>query len=518
VIVALTAPAAARASSSMFIGAVENAPLVTDPLEAKAKVDLAKLAGFGTLRISIFWARGRASTIPAPDLLRLQNAAAAAQLDGMRLVVSVSNFDSRDTPLSAQDRTEFGVFCVAIARAAPNVTDFIVGNEPNLNMFWMPQFSKPVYGYKTKKVEVRVRVKGKLTWKTVKKRVRYVKKAPRDLAAPAYERLLASTYDFLKSENPNINVIGVALSPRGSDNGFGKRPTHSPQTFIRDLGSAYRASRRAAPIMDAFAMHPYPERSSVPPSVAHPKSRTIGLADYTKLVETLKSAFGGTAQPGATLPIVYDEFGVQSAIPSAKKTIYTNLGTKVARDAVSETTQADYYRQALTMAYCQPNVVGMLLFHVSDESNANAWQSGLFYADDTPKASMKSVRATVESAENGTLSRCAGATSPTFLQTVTLPDKGTVAADNTSWSGDLTCTKWCTYLARIEEFPSGQPVVTLQADGSPHTIVPVVFPSNPLPPGTYRMVLRIWAYGRIGTAVVRYGTPFTVAPPPPATG
>src|SRR4029079_19277482 len=149
--------------------------------------------------------------------------------------------------------------------------------EPNLNMFWMPQFSKPLYGFKTKKV----RVKGKL----VTKRVRYVKKPAVDLAAPADQRLLQNQYDYLKTENPSINVIGVALSPRGGDNAVGLRPTHSPVTFIRDLGKTYRASGRSTSIRDAFAMHPYPEKSAMPPSIAHPKSTTIGFADYPKLVK-----------------------------------------------------------------------------------------------------------------------------------------------------------------------------------------------------------------------------------------
>src|SRR5262245_21084551 len=509
---ALLAPAAAKASSSMFIGAVENAPLVDDPAVAKAKVDLARLAGFDTLRVSMFWRRGNGSVIPAPDLVRLQNAAQAAQLDGMRLIVSVSNYNSADTPLSYLAQLDFAVYCVAVARAAPNVSDFIIGNEPNLNMFWMPQFSKPVYAYKT----VKVRVKGKL----VKKRVKYVKKQPTDLAAPAYEKLLALTYDFLKTENPDINVIGAALSPRGGDNGLGVRPTHSPTTFIQDMGKAYRASGRTLPIMDAFAMHPYPERSALPPSIAHPKSTTIGFADYPKLVKTLGQAFAGTAQPGTTLPIVYDEFGVQTKIPRSKTRSYTNLGTKVAQDAVSETTQADYYRQALMLSYCQPNVVGLLIFHVSDEANGNAWQSGLFYADDTPKSSVKAMRLAAEAAADGSLSGCSGATTPTFLRTVSMPKTEAFAEDNTTWGGNLTCVKWCTFVARIEEFPSGKTVYEVKADGSPSTPVPVVFPPEKLPLGKYRIVVRVWAYGKMGTAVARYGEPFTVEKklPAPAGG
>jgi hypothetical protein len=373
-------------------------------------------------------------------------------------------------------------------------------------MFWMPQFSKPVYAYKT----VKVKVKGRL----VSKRVQYVKKQPTDLAAPAYEKLLALTYDYLKAEDPDLNVIGAALSPRGGDNGLAKRQTHSPTTFIQDMGNAYRASGRTLPIMDAFSIHPYAARSSVPPNIAHPGSTTIGFADYPQLVKDLGRAFDGTAQPGSTLPIVYDEFGVQTKIPAAKAGDYTNLGTTVAQDAVSESTQADYYRQAITMAYCQPNVVGMMIFHVSDEANGNAWQSGLFYADDTPKSSLASMQATTLAAEKGTLSGCASAQAPNFLRTVTLPQTKTVAPDNTTWDAGLTCTKWCTFEARIEKFPTGETVAQVQADASPETAVPVGFPAQKLPPGTYQIVLRVWAFGRIGTAIVRYGTPFTVDQPP----
>jgi hypothetical protein len=505
---ALALPATANARGTMFVGAVENAPLVATATEAKAKVDLAKLAGFDTLRVAVFWARGRGSVIPEPDLLRLENAAVAAQLSGMRLIVSVSNFNSRDTPVTEAHRVGFAVYCVALARAMPNVTDFIIGNEPNLNMFWMPQFSKGVYGYRT----VKVRKKGKL----VKKRVRYVKKQPQDLAAPAYEKLLATTYDFLKAENPNINVVGGAVSPRGSDNGFGARPTHSPQTFIADLGKAYRASGRSEPLMDAFAMHPYAERSSQSPLLAHPKSKSIGLGVYPKLVKTLTAAFKGTAQDGATLPIVYDEFGVQSTIPVRKTGVYSNLGTPVARDAVSEATQALYYRAALTVAFCQPNVVGMLMFHVSDEANGNAWQSGLFYADDTPKSSLAPVRTTVLAARDGSLSGCSGARAGAFLESVNLPQKGVFTTEHTAWNGDVTCSAWCTFEARLEQFPSGAPVAKLKADGAPGVVAPFAFPEQKLAAGRYRLVVHVWAYGKRGTGLVRWGDPFTVEPPPPA--
>src|SRR5205823_9748802 len=120
-----------------------------------------------------------------------------------------------------------------------------------------------------------------------------------DAAAVAYEQLLARTYDAVKAVNPATNVIGVAVSPRGSDLPNGARLTHSPTTFISDIGQAYRASGRSLPLMDAFDIHPYEDNSSVPPNATHPNTTTIALADYDKLVALLGQAFDGTAQRGS---------------------------------------------------------------------------------------------------------------------------------------------------------------------------------------------------------------------------
>jgi hypothetical protein len=115
-------------------------------------------------------------------------------------------------------------------------------------------------------------------------------------------------------------------------------------------------------------------------------------------------AFDGTAQRGSTLPILYDEFGVQTRAEPVKRSIYTNAARPSAGDAVDEQTQGRYYRQALQLVACQPTVVGLLFFHVSDEADLDRWQSGVYYADDTPKTSLPTVR---EAARGGTLvNRC----------------------------------------------------------------------------------------------------------------
>ena len=95
--------------------------------------------------------------------------------------------------------------------------------------------------------------------------------------------------------------------------------------------------------------------------------------------------------------------GVQTKIPARKLTNYFNVGIPTTRDAVPEALQGAYYKRAVQLAYCQPTVAGLLFFHVSDEPDLERWQSGLFYADDTPKKDLNLVRAVAQAAQAGTL-------------------------------------------------------------------------------------------------------------------
>ena len=60
--------------------------------------------------------------------------------------------------------------------------------------------------------------------------------------------------------------------------------------------------------------------------------------------------------------------------------------------AVDPQTQARYYRKAVELAACQPNVRMLLFFHVLDEQQLSGLQSGLYYVDGTPKPSAQAVR------------------------------------------------------------------------------------------------------------------------------
>jgi hypothetical protein len=441
VLALLAAPATALAGGpSMLLGATEDAVRSSNPTVAQQQMDLLAAAGFDSVRVTQTWTPGQ-SKLSTADAIVLGNVFAAAKKDGITVLVTVMNFGSRTTPLTDADQSDFAAYAASVVKTV-GAQYVIVGNEPNLNRYWLPQFGPD----------------------------------GADVAASAYETLLARTYDAVKAVDPNALVIGGALSPRGGDVPGTGRDTHSPTQFITDLGAAYRASERAQPIMDGLALHPYEDHSSVAPiDGTHPGTTTIAVADYGKLVALLGEAFDGTAQTGSTLPIYFDEFGVESQIPAAKQSLYT--GSEVAvTEPVDEATQAAYYKQAIQLAFCQPTVRGFFLFHAVDETSMPAWQSGVYYADDTPKASLAGVRLALEQARRGVVAKCpalALTPKPKVVQT------GKVLT--------LTCDIDCSFVAQLYRLPGHLLVSTRgHAVGGRPTQLTIRAPSKR---GTYRLRL-----------------------------
>ena len=356
----------------MSFGAAEDVVRSPDLVSAKAKMTLFRLAGFSAIRVTSQWLPGQV-TPPEGELEILRNVTAAAQLAGVKVYLSVYPPGSRSAPLTPEAREEFAAYLTVLALQLPAVDDVIIGNEPNLNRFWLPQFNPD----------------------------------GSDAAAQAYLALLARGYDALKAVDPTVRVWGGALAPRGVDRPGTGRDTHSPVAFLRDMGTTYRASGRQLPVMDGLAFHPYADSSGQSPDTPHPRSTTIGLADYDRLIQTLGAAFDGTAQAGSSLPVLYDEFGVESRIPAGKEKAYTGAEAATTKP-VDEITQGQYYGRALQLAFCQPNVTGILLFHSQDEPALASWQSGVYYADGTPKSSVYAVRDALERARGGSIAHCDG--------------------------------------------------------------------------------------------------------------
>ncbi|HEX5247665.1 MAG TPA: Ig-like domain-containing protein [Gaiellaceae bacterium] len=443
-LVALAAAPAALAGPSLFVGAAEDGAVWGDPTTQMA---LAQQAGFDSIRMTAQWVSGNTRLDPI-IAAKLRNASAAAEARGLRPVVSIYNTDSVQAPGDPILRSEFAAFAQDVVLTLPDVKTFIVGSEPNSSYYWQPQFD----------------TRGA------------------DIAASAYEALLADTYDAIKSVRPDATVIGGALDSHGTDNPK-SRPSHSPLVFLRDMGRAYRASKRTRPIMDVFDQHIYGDNSSMPPSMSHPNSSTITEGDYSKLVAALGQAFDGTAQPGSSLPIVYGEYGVESAIPPNEAGSYSGHENATAKP-VDEATQASYYIQAMKLAMCQPNVVGIMLFHVEDEAGLPGWQSGLFYADGTPKSSLDAVRTAAAAARAGTLTTCPDSTAP--VVSVGSAANGTLVAQASDDVG----------IAKVELYANGVFAGTDYA-------APYTFSLAALPKGTVNLVLKAYdAAGNVGQATV----------------
>ena len=453
--VALARPGGAEAAPGLVVGAVEDDVRASSLVEAETKMARVRVSGFRAVRVTSYWRPGLAAP-PDEEVAVLRNVTQAGARHGVRVYVTVMSPGSATTPLTDVARADFASYTAAIARAVPGVRHVIVGNEPNLNRFWLPQFD-----------------------------------AEGASAAPAaYLRLLAQTYDALKAVSPSVRVYGGAVSPRGTDRPFGTRPTHSPTTFIRGLGTAYRASGRTQPVMDVFVIHPYMDNSSEPPTLAHPhpSNPTITIADYDKLVALLGEAFDGTAQAGSRLPILYGEFGVESQIPDAKRSLYTGREPQTTRP-VDEATQAAYYEQALSLSFCQPNVVGLFILHAQDERDLDRWQSGVRYADGTPKSSLGAVTRSLNRAVGGSIARCAGlelTVRPTFLRFGTR-----LAARRGVFAASFRCSFDCVYRVRLENATTGSTRLSRRGRAEAGELVSVNLGTRQLRPGTYRYTIAL---------------------------
>jgi hypothetical protein len=453
VLLALTVPGRAQAGPGLVVGVVEDDVRAATQVEAETRIAALRLAGFRAVRVTSYWTPGHSA--PTESELRvLRNVGDAGLRNAVRVYVTVTSPGSGTTPRTAEAREQFASYAAAIVRGAPSLEHLIIGNEPNLNRFWLPQFSEDGAS-----------------------------------AAPAaYLELLARTYDAVKDVSPQVTVYGGAVSPRGTDRPNGLRPTHSPTTFIQELGIAYRASGRDRPIMDAFAIHPYADNSSQAPSTAHPNSTSIGVADYGKLVALLGEAFDGTAQPGSKLPIFYGEFGVESQIPTVKESLYTGTEPSTTKP-VDEATQAAYYAEALALSFCQPTVVGVLLFLARDERARAAWQSGIDYVDGSPKSSKPRVTTALDRTTGGSIRRCPGVQLP--VRATSLRFGTRTAAKRGFFRTSFRCDLDCRYWVRLENAVTHSTKLAARGSAKVGELVQADLGSRRLAPGRYRYTLRL---------------------------
>jgi hypothetical protein len=385
------AAGAARAGPNLFVG-VDEDTLKTNPQQAVAA---ARDLGVSAFRITLRWGRGQ-TTLTRKDREQLQTAVYGRA--EMRVLLSVYGSLAPVTPVA---RDEYCTYVRNVLNEFPQINDVIIWNEPNLP-YWVPQFN-----------------------------------ADGTSAAPAaYEALLARCYDVLHAARPAVNVIGPATSLWGNDNPHAiSNVSHSPVNFVRELGVAYRASGRDRPIFDTFGHHPYPGDASERPWKVH-QGTQVSQGDLNKLVEVLRDEFVGTAQPfpGNGLSIWYLEDGYQTTIDEAKQPLYWGYenwphaipdyvgGEPESPQPSADSPAPDQWTQtidAIRLAYCQPYVGAYFNFLLWDERSLYGWQSGVFWADGTPKDSYPAFRQVIHEVDEGQVD-CAqlkgGPVSPTSAQ------------------------------------------------------------------------------------------------------
>jgi hypothetical protein len=364
--VTLRAVPADAAEPAFFVGADEDALVWGN---SQLNTSIARTVGLKGARITLQWHAGQ-STVPAnyQDMLdRL-----VLDASGLRIVVSVYGA-AADTPRTDEARGQYCSFVADLLKTNPQIQDIVIWNDPNDNRFWSPQFAPG----------------GEST-------------APGD-----YEALLAACWDAAHAVRTGANVISLAVSKAPLAPGSFTLGYHAAGTWIAKLASAYKASGRTKPIFDTFGYVPHPVGSNERPWTKHTAGSTISIGDYEPLMRALTDGFHGTAQsvPGeGSTTIWYLAQGYETAPDPAKASLYTGDEADPApvpawspqepSDAGigPGLDQAMQLADAIRVAYCQPAVGAYFNFHLIDERDLAGWQSGVFWADGTPKPAYQALR------------------------------------------------------------------------------------------------------------------------------
>lgn len=480
----------ARAAPGLLVGVADDS-LKSEPEPAASAI---RSLGATAVRLTVAWHPGE-TAVGAEEAGGIDRA--FENESGLRIVLDVYG-PADGAPQTDAARDAYCAYVASLLARYSGVTDVVVWNEPNKATFWRPQFNPDGTS-----------------------------------AAPAaYGALLARCYDVLHAFRPNVNVIHGGLSSTGND-----RPdavsnvSHSPGSFIRREGDAYRASGRRLPLFDTFGHHPYGETAAERPWTPHPGS-TLALGDWDKLLQALWDAFAGTGQPlpGEGTPIWYLELGYQTQVPADKGGLYTgaeNVETLPALAGGGDSgqgpgpDQATQLGDALRLAYCQPYVGAFFNFLLWDERDLSDWQSGPFWVNRTAKPSLPAVQQAIAEVERGAVDCSAlkgGPVQPFVpkqgvdVERVTWPRAGSFHWRNDVWRFRIQTGEDASYEALVYRLggEARSPVLARSGELRKLYYVFVRFPTRRLPAGRYTMqIVLTSAESAARTATLR-SPPFTV--------
>ncbi len=358
---------AGGAAAGPKIGFAEDATKYS-PDGGAALFDEMNHLGTTTNRMAVFFDSSAPTTIQDEAFLRRSVPVAIAH--GIQVVFDV--YPRKPGMVTSAGAQAFCDYTVQVARAFPQVTKIIVGNEPNQPRFWQPIFDG----------------------------------AGKPASPAAMEDVLARCYDGLKAFNPAIDVIGAGLSPRGNDQpNATSNASLSPVRFVAALGKAYRASGRTKPLFDEWAWHCYPNVNTDPVSKGYPWPQT-GCVNADRVKQSIWDAFNGTAQPvfaesgpfndtfgarvATNLTMVIDETGWQ--VDTAGRPGYTNVENV---PPIDESAEASYYAQLVHLSNCEPTLTAFHFFHEIDESDRTGFQSAVLRVTGEERPAAQGVAAAI---------------------------------------------------------------------------------------------------------------------------
>jgi hypothetical protein len=447
----------------------------------------ARALGSTEVRVTVHWDPMRPETIFEQQFL--DHSLPIAKEQGIEVVFHVFPLKATAMALVPDAAAKFAAFLKQLAREYPQVRQYVVGNEPNQPRFWRPQFLP----------------------------------GGRPAAAAAYARLLAKSYDALKEVDPAIRVIGLGLSGRGNDSPFAlSNASTSPVRFLRDLGAAYRASKRALPLMDELGVHPYPrsDRDSILTGDRWPRAGVVNLA---RIKQAVWDAFAGTGQRTVEqgLRLRIDEIGWQAAVPAARRSAYTGRETSA---VTSEKAQADNYAKLIALAACDASISAVYLLHLRDDPDLERFQSGVRRADGSARPAYAAVRTAVTKARRG----CAGKRVAWHHSNVVIGSRvqfgaGPASRLRRSWGFTVTAAEEATYTGAI--FPAevaSASIRSLASKDAPGAVLRTSgriragwkprlrFPAQYLKPGRYVYAIRLRATMNPRRASALVSRPFVV--------
>ena len=468
---------AGSAGAGLKVGVAEDTNAYSDG--GAAIYSSMRGVGMTAVRATVLWDETKPTEVRGLDVLTRSVDAAVGK--GLEVSMAISPIKANAITGTPNGTELFAQYCLRIAKAFPKVKILIIGNEPNQPRFWQPQFDS--HGHFA--------------------------------SGAAYERMLARTYDVLKGYDSSIRVVGIPLSPRGGDDP--NKPNHidtSPVHFIHDVGVAYRASARKAPLMDEMGFHPYPNPNQTDdaPSKGYGWPNA-GLTQLPRLEQSVWDAFHGTGQPTfaetglaakgtqGTLKWALDETAYQ--VSTAGLPGYTGVE---GNQLVSEATQAKYYGQIVAMYECDARVSSLLFFKWVDETRLEGYQSGF-----------QNILGTLRPA--GAAVRSAVAAGCTGKQATWNHTNGVVGAHADFRPGSkgsaftATATEHFTYSAGVYRVgvksAKGLRVATKTGTSLAYWTLAVKLPSRKLPHGTYVYRITMRAAMNPDRVTVLTSRPFT---------